>query len=288
MSLPEAKLYATPEEIQKAWVEWSKYRRCAKCGVAFNWLNSFGAWQCRQHLGSVTKQTVIDDKTGYSKNEWRYWDCCMKRPMTAKRNNNEIVWNNIRTSIPCTDRFPVEIKVEGCIPCDHTEMNNVLDDGIRLGVNLYDVSHSFAPEGGHKVNDCVLYNGEEKIVSQVYFDKSVDLQDVDQGRVSPLLLGWPGMESKISIGDIIDWNVGQDDMPVKVLNWNYHNDASITLDLKIMNLGMPIHEVASMIPHMGPNATDRPGWVFDTDKNGKTIYPHIRNVGNRLNYIGKK
>ena len=205
--------------------------------------------------------------------------------MTAKRNPNEIVWNSIRASIPCATRFPTELNVKGCIPCDHTEMNNVLDDGIRLDVKLYDKSHSFAPEGGHKVNDYVLYNGEEKIVSQVYFDKAVDLQDVDQGRISPLLLGWPGMERKICVGDIIDWNIGQDDMPVKVINWKYHNDGSITLDLKIMNLGMPIHEIASMIPHMGPNAVDRPGWVFDTDKNGKTIYPHIRNVANRLDYI---
>ena len=48
---------------------------------------------------------------------------------------------------------------------------------------------------------------------------------------------------------------------------------------------MPIHEIASMIPHMGPNAVDRPGWAFDKDKDGKTIYPHIRNVASRLDYI---
>jgi len=284
MSLPEAKIYATPQEIQKAWVEWSKFRECAKCHTPFNYLKSFGAWECKQHLGPVTKKSIRDNKTGYSENQWRFWDCCLKQPRTAKRHANEIIWNTVRTTRPCCDIFPRELEVEGCIPCDHTESLHVLDDGIRLDIELLGEQHSFAPEGGHLVNDYVIYNGEEKIVSQVYFDKCVDLQDVDEGRISPLLLGWPGMESKIGIGDIIDWNVGQDNMPVKVLNFKYQNDGSITLDLKIMDLGMPIHSIAAMIPHMGPNATERPGWQFDK-KDGKVIYPHIRNCSNRLNSI---
>ncbi len=284
MSLPEAKLYATPQEIQKAWVEWSKVRKCAKCGQPFNWLNSFGAWKCKQHLGPVTCKRVVDEDTGYSVNEWRYWDCCLKKPYTAHRNDNEVIWNTVRTTIPCANRYPTELPVQGCIPCDHTEMLTVLDDGIRLDIDLYGKSHSFAPEGGHKVNDYVIYNGEEKIVSQVYFDKAVDLQDVDQGRISPLLLGWPGMKDKIGVGDIIDWNINGEDMPVKVLNFNFKKDGRITLDLKIMDLGMPVHEVAAMIPHMGPGATERPGWQFDK-KDGKVIYPHIRNCANRLDYL---
>ena len=114
--LPEAKLYATDEEVQKAWIEWSKFRECAKCRKPFNWLDSFGAWKCTQHLGPVSSRRVRDPRTGISKLEWRYWDCCGKKPYTIHRQTSENVCGYCRTTWPVVDRFPREPEVPGCVP----------------------------------------------------------------------------------------------------------------------------------------------------------------------------
>jgi len=155
-----------------------------------------------------------------------------------------------------------------------------LDDGIRI--NLKPISHeySFGPEGGYRVNDTVLYKGEEKIVSQVYFDKTVDLQDVDRERIPPHQIIWPGVEYKIGPEVYCDWNLVGASMPVKILS----NSKRKGISLKIMDLGMAVHEIAAMIPHMPPGATDRPGWQFET-RDGKVVYPHIRNAANRLHHM---
>lgn len=280
--LPEAKLYATDEEVQKAWVEWSKFRQCAKCSKPFNWLHSYGAWECKQHLGPITSRRVYDKRTGISKLEWRYWDCCGKKPYTIQRQTSENIWGYCRTTRPVVDSFPRAPEVPGCVPCDHTESDHILDDGIRIGLKAIHNDYSFSPEGGYKVNDTVLYNGEEKIVSQVYFDKTVDLQDVDKERISPTKLIWPEVEFKLGPNVFCDWNIPNQSMPVKIIENTSRNGIS----LKIMNLGMAVHEIAAMIPHMPPGATERPGWAFEKH-NGKVVYPHIRNAANRLKHMKK-
>lgn len=283
--LPEAKLYASEKEVQSAWEHWAKLRVCAKCGHAFNWLQSFGSWECRQHLGPVSCRKSID-KWGTTHRDYRYWDCCGLPPNTAHRNNSEIVWSCVRTTRPCIDKFPTERPVPGCIPCDHTEAIHILDDGVRLGFPLLSPTdaYSFAPEGGHKVNDTVVYCGKERIVAQVYFDKSVDLQDVDRGRITPVELGWANAKYAMTIGSLCDWNTDDLSMPIKILKRRVDDRANILFDFKIMNIGMPVHQIAAMIPHMDGDPTARPGWQFEK-KDGKVIYPHIQNCANRLDYI---
>ncbi len=285
--LPEAKLYASEKEVAEAWEVWAKLRVCAKCGHAFNWLQSFGSWECKQHLGPVGCKRV-KDKWGITKRDYRYWECCLKPPNTARRNDSEIVWNNIRTTRPCVDKFPTERDVPGCVRCDHTEAIHILDDGVRLGFPLHSPTdaYSFAPEGGHKVNDTVTYMGKERIVAQVYFDKSVDLQDVDRGRITPVELGWAEAKYKMTIGSFCDWNTDDMSMPIKILNRRVDDRANILFDFKIMNIGMPVHQIAAMIPHMAKygDPTSRPGWQFEK-KDGKVIYPHVQNSENRLDAL---
>ena len=284
--LPEAKLYATPDEITKAWVEWSKMRICARCGQAFNWLGSFGSWECSQHLGPVTCR-VKKDKYGISKRVYKYYSCCQQQPNTIYRQHNENIWGTIRTTRPCVDIFPVETKVRGCIPCDHTEATHVLDDGIRLNIPLVSSSfkYAFAPEGGFKINDTIIYKGKERVITQIYFDKTVDLEDVDEGRVQARFLGWQNIKHKISQGSYYEFNDEKGSVPVKILKLYLNKKNKLTVDYKIMNIGMAVHSIAAMIPHMGPNPERRPGWQFPKDKEGKTIYPHIRNVADRTQYI---
>jgi hypothetical protein len=278
--LPEAKLYATDEEVQKAWVEWSRFRECSKCQRPFHWLSAFGAWECKQHLGPVTSRRVVDKRTGISKLEWRYWDCCGKKPYTLHRQTSENVWGYCRTTRPCVDTFPTTPDVPGCVPCDHTESDNILDDGIRINLKPMSADYSFGPEGGYRVNDTVLYNGEEKIVAQVYFDKTLDLQDVDRQRIPPYQIIWPDVEWKLGPEVYCEWNLKRQSMPVKILGHNKRDGIS----LKIMDLGMAVHEIAAMIPHMPGGATERPGWQFEK-RDGKVVYPHIRNAANRLDYL---
>jgi hypothetical protein len=280
--LPEAKLYATDPEVQKAWVEWSKFRECSKCHRPFHWLSAFGAWECRQHLGPITSRRVVCKRTGISKLEWRYWDCCGKKPYTVHRQTSENVWGYCRATRPVTDRFPMEPQVPGCVPCDHTESDNILDDGIRTGLKVMSDEYSFGPEGGYKVNDTVLYNGEEKMVTQVYFDKTVDLQDVDKERIKPHKIIWPGVEYNIGPDVFCDWNLKGASMPVKIIS----NSTRKGICLKIMDLGMAVHEIAAMIPHMPPGATERPGWQFE-ERDGRIVYPHIRNAASRLKHMKK-
>lgn len=285
MSLPEAKLYATPQEVTTAWLEWSKMRRCSKCGNIFNWLNSFGAWQCSQHLGPVSYRTV-EDRFGIKKRDYRYYNCCHKPPNTAHRHVNENIWATVRTTRPCVDVFPEERKVPGCVPCDHTEASHILDDGIRLKVPLISTSldYAFAPEGGHKINDVIIYKGEERTIAQVYFDKSVDLQDVDEGRISARFLIWPDVKYKVAQGGFYEIADTKESYPVKILK-KYIENGIIMIDYKIMNIGMHISTIAAMIPHMPGDPTSRPGWQFEKGDSGQALYPHIANTADRTNYI---
>lgn len=283
--LPEAKLYATPAEVTAAWVEWAKMRRCARCGQVFNWLNSFGAWECKQHLGPVTYRNV-EDRYGVRKRVYKYYDCCLQYPNTARRHNNENIWATVRCTRPCVDKFPTEREVPGCIPCDHTEATHILDDGIRLGVPIESPTfeYAFGPSGGHKINDIIIYNGKERTIAQVYFDKSVDLQDVDQGRIAPRFLVWPDVTDKIVQGTYFELADKKEASPVKILR-KYTKNNVLVVDYKIMNIGMAIHTIAGMIPHMGPDPTSRPGWQFEKAKDGTVPYPYIQNVADRTNYI---
>ena len=285
--LPEAKLYATPDEVTKAWVEWSKMRICARCGQPFNWLGSFGSWECSQHLGDVSYR-VKKNKFGISKRVYRYYQCCQQQPNTIHRQDNDAIWCNVRSTRPNIDMFPVERKVPGCIPCDHTEATHILDDGIRLGVPIDSASckYAFAPEGGFKINDTIIYKDKERVITQVYFDKTVDLEDVDQGRIGARFLKWQNLLYKLKIGGYYEFSDEKDSIPVRILNMYFDKKTNKrVVDYQIMNLGMPVHSIAAMIPHMGPNAEKRPGWQFPTDKDGKIIYPHIRNVADRTKYI---
>lgn len=285
--LPEAKLYATPNEVTKAWMEWSKTRVCARCGQTFTWLSSFGKWECKQHLGPLTYKTKTN-KRGIKNRVYKYYNCCQRRPNTAVRQFNENIWATVRCTRPCVDRFPTENPVDGCIPCDHTEAVHILDDGIRLSIPIESTTneHAFGPEGGHKINDIILYNGKERAIAQVYFDKTVDLQDVDNGRIPSRFLVWPNVENKLIIGKIFDYSTQKETVPVKIIN-KYLKNYKTVVDIKIMDLGMPVHSIAAMIPHMGPNPESRPGWQFERDEDGKVIYPHIRNVADRTKYIKK-
>lgn len=284
--LPEAKLYATSKEVTAAWVEWSKMRVCSKCGQAFNWLGSLGAWECSQHLGPISCR-VKKDKYGISKRVYKYYDCCQARPNTAYRQHNENIWGIVRSTRPCVDMFPIEQPVKGCIPCDHTEATHILDDGIRLGVPIESPNseHAFAPKGGFKINDTIIYQGKERVIAQIYFDKTVDLEDVDQGRISARFLNWQNIKYKLKEGGYYEFNSKTESVPVKILKMYMDKHNKILVDYKIMNLGMAVHSIAAMIPHMGPNPEKRPGWQFPKDKDGKIIYPHIRNVADRTKYI---
>jgi hypothetical protein len=297
MSLPSAKLYATDKEIQNAWDEWSKFRICANCGNAFNWLSAFGSWECKQHLGPVSGATVnpdtgdaIVDANGVTFTDWRYWKCCKQRPYTAWRTRNEVVWSNFRKTIPSKHRFVEEAKVPGCIRCDHTEATHILDDGIRLNVSTTDPDgqYSFAPLGGHQVTDTVIYKTKERTVTQVYYDKTFDLEDEeDAGKIPATEIEWPALKEKMKVGLYCDWNFDGVQTPVKILR--VHR-ASIKnkrprpqVDFIIKNVGMPVHEIAAMIPHMGPNVEDRPGWKFD-EYDGQVMFPYIQNAEPRPFY----
>ena len=214
MSLPEAKLYATEEDVQKAWLEWSKYMTCFRCKKSFTWLDSFGAWECKQHMGDITYRMVENKSTGVIERDYRYWDCCKKKPLTAVRNINDIIWSQFRITRPCMHKFPVADEIPGCVPCDHTEASHILDDGIRIGMNVESPFYSFAPLGGHKVNDEVIYLGKTRIVEQVYYDKAVDLSDVEQGRIPANKIIWPGVKWNIKKDEYYNWNFKKAVIPV--------------------------------------------------------------------------
>jgi len=285
MSLPKAKLYATPAEVQKAWEVWSKFRKCARCNQSFTWLGSFGAWECNQHLGDVTCR-VIQTKDGIFKRDYRYWDCCKERPFSRNYNRQEKVWNNFR-STRYIDQWEGDVKVPGCVPCDHTESTQLLDDGIRLNKPLISDKYSFAPLNGHGINDTVIYNGEHKIILQVYYDKSVDVQDVDISKIMPKHLEWPDIENHIKIGEYYNWNFGSLPTPIQIKNIHMDYDSAgkpvYSVDFLIKDLGMAVHDIAALIPFMGSAPELRPGWNFDK-RDGKVMFPHIKNCSSRAPY----
>jgi len=297
MSLPTAKLYAGDKEIQVAWEEWSKFRICATCGMSFNWLSAFGNWGCNQHLGPVSGKTIhpetgeqIVDRHGVSYQNFRYWDCCKQLPFTAWRTKNDNVWCHFRKTIPKVHRFEQEPGVPGCIRRDHTEATHILDDGVRLNMPLSDPSgrYSFAPLGGHKVTDTVQYQDNERTIVQVYYDKTFDLEDEDRGRIPAQEFVWLAMMEKMETGLYCDWNLDGVPIPVKILKIHppsiKYRRENTRVDFIIKNVGMPVHEIAAMIPHMGPGVEERPGWQFDKDENGQVVFPYIKNAQPRPPY----
>lgn len=285
MSLPEAKLYATEEDVQKAWLEWSKFRTCFRCQKAFNWLDSYGSHECRQHLGGVSYKMCIN-VDGFKRRDYRYWDCCKKKPFTAIRNINDTIWSQFRQTRPIIHTFPTADEIPGCVPCDHSEASHILDDGIRLNMSAESPYYSFAPLGGHTVNDEVIYLGENRIVEQVYYDKSVDLADVDQGRIPADKLIWPDVKWKLKKGNYVNWNFKNTPIPIKILKRTIvepYGKQKVKIDFEIKNIGMAVHDIAAMIPHMSGNPEERPGWQFDK-VDGKVMFPYIKNTARRAPY----
>ena len=285
MSLPKAKLYASESEVQKSWVEWSKFRTCSRCGQTFNWLNSFGSWECSQHLGGLSYK-YVNDKHGMSHREYRYWNCCKQKDYPKHAALNENIWKSYRQTVANNDLNICTPRIPGCIPCDHTEGNDILDDGIRLDMYIISSDYSFAPFGGHKINDTVKYKNQKYIVENVYFDKSVDLQDFDEKRIPAERLQWPDAEFKMELGRYYNWNTRGKVTPIKVLNSkliDINAERKYKIDFIIMDIGMPVHDIAAMIPHMTGDPTKRPGWKFDV-VDGKTMFPNIKSVSARPPY----
>jgi len=249
--ISKANLYASEEEVHSAWIEWSKYRVCVRCGVTYNLLGSFGSWQCRQHLCKpVPKQEG-------NKRVVRYWECCKQRPYPITYNRNERVWSGFRN----TKHVPTIVEVEGCLRCDHTENVRIVDDGVRMGQK----KSMLAPLGGYTIGDIVIHKNKQYEIEEVYYDDSVYLTGV--GKTAGELLIWP---EEVSIGDRCNWNSGGGSFPVKILNIR-----GSTVDLAIQNHGVAVHDVAAMIPYMDGDPTTRPGWQFEK-VDGKTLFPYIK------------
>lgn len=252
--IPKAKLYASEEEVHNAWVEWSKFRVCARCGTTYNLLSSFGAWQCKQHLCRPSARVEGGERV------YRYWECCRKKPYTLQYCQNERIWRDFRTK----RYMPEANELEGCIPCDHTENFSIVDDGVRMNQSVT----SLAPLGGFKVNDKVLYQGNECYVQQVYYDNSVDLQDIEKSRIPANELVWPN--ASIETNGFYNWNNAGGSFPVKILK-----KSGSKIDVCIQDQGVAVHDIAAMIPHMKGDPTTRPGWQFEK-VNGKVLFPYIK------------
>lgn len=250
--IPTAKLYATEEEVQNAWAEWSKYRICVRCNATYNLLESFGSWQCRQHLCRPTRRLENHEQV------YRFWDCCLKKPYTITYNKHESVWRNFRN----TKSLAQAAEVEGCIPCDHTESVLIIDDGIRMNRPISEL----APLGGFKINDTVMHKGNRYTINQIYYDNSVYLEDV--GKVPAKSLIWP--DHVVSKNEFCNWNTMEESLPVKILAKRGNK-----VDLSVQNHGVAVHDIAAMIPHMTGDPTKRPGWNFEKI-DGKTPFPYIK------------
>ena len=277
MDLPSVKLYATDEEIQQAYGEWAKFRTCFACGASFNWLQSYGKWECKQHLGEMYSKSVLNKHKNIYEDVRAYWNCCKKREHKVRYQPMEAVWESFRSHIPAAiPEIPRNV-IAGCIPCDHAEHYKIYDDGVRIGVLLVgDKNSSFAPLGGHTVNGQVLYEGKEKVVEEVFYDKTYNLKDVSKQRIPSNELTWPEWDSIVQ-DKYYDWNLNGVPTPVKILA---RDGERVTLQIK--NIGKPVHEVAAMIPHMGSNVEKRPGWQFDQDaESGKMVFPNIQHVQRR-------
>ena len=55
------------------------------------------------------------------------------------------------------------------------------------------------------------------------------------------------------------------------------------VDFEIKDIGMAVHDIAAMIPHMSGNPEERPGWQFDK-VDGKVMFPYIKNTARRAPY----
>lgn len=277
MDLPSVKLYATDNEIQQAYGEWAKFRTCFECGASFNWLQSYGKWECKQHLSEMYAKTILNKHENIFVDVRGYWNCCKRKEHKVRYQPMEIIRQDFRSCIPAAIPEMPRNVIKGCIPCDHTEHSNVYDDGVRINVLLIgDKNSSFAPLGGHTVNDKVIYENKEEVVDEVFYDKTYNLRDISRKRIPSNELTWPELKT-ITIGKYYDWNLNAVPTPVKILALN---GEKVTVQIK--NIGKPVHEVAAMIPHMGRDVESRPGWQFDQDEeSGKMMFPHIQHTQRR-------
>jgi hypothetical protein len=109
-----------------------------------------------------------------------------------------------------------------------------------------------------------------KIIEQVYYDKTYDLQGDDTPkRISASEILWGG-RFDMQEGGYYDWNPKGVPTPVKILKTNRR-----AVHLQVKNIGKPVHDVAAMIPHMGDNVENRAGWNFDKDGD-QTVFPYIQ------------
>jgi len=277
---PVAQLYAQDHEIKKAWEGWSKIRICARCGIQFNWLTSFGGWECKQHLGDlrlndISKNERCYDEYGSTVKKFKFWDCCKQSPITPIRNNMDVVWCQFRKTIPAYDKFIVHNRqTPGCIAVDHSEHVNIVDDGIRIGLTFESKDYSFAPFGGHTMGSHVIYNQIPHTVVEVYYDKTYDLDDENGERVPRIAstdVLWNDRHA-MKVGDEpYDWNIHGIPTPVKILKKD-----NATLTIQILNIGMHLNDISGMIPFMGTDPFSRPGWNFPRD------FTYIKNCAPRL------
>lgn len=277
MDLPSVKLYAADNEIQEAYSEWAKFRTCFTCGASFNWLHSYGKWECKQHLGEMYSQTLLNKRKNIYEDVRGYWNCCNIVEHKVRYQPLEIIREQFRSYTPASIPEIRRNVIKGCIPCDHSEHYKIYDDGVRINVLLVgDKNSSFAPLNGHTVNGQVLYEKKEKVVEEVFYDKTYNLQEVSRKRIPANELTWPDWDT-IAIGQYYDWNLNGVPIPVKILA---RNGEKVTFQIK--NIGKPVHEVAAMIPHMGGDVETRPGWQFDEDEeSGKMMFPHIQHTQRR-------
>lgn len=81
-------------KVITTWKEEEKI--CARCDLTFNYYNSIGKWQCRQHAARDRVQFRLGDK----------WPCCSKEMVSVKR-----------------------LESCGCVPCDHSARESMIYPG---------------------------------------------------------------------------------------------------------------------------------------------------------------
>lgn len=276
--LPVAQLYAQDHEIKKAWEVWSKIRICARCGTQFNWLTSFGKWECKQHLGDLRLNDIYKnercfDEYGSTVKKFKYWDCCKQSPITPMRNDMDDIWCQFRKTVPTYDKFIVHNRqTPGCIAVDHSDSAKIVDDGIRINLTIESKNYAFSPLGGHTIGSRVEYDKKTYTVVEVYYDKTYDLEDENNETVSKVpatKILWDGRDHML-VGSHYDCNMPIP-TPVSILNNN-----GLTCTIQILNIGMHLNDISGMIPFMGNDPFLRPGWDFPHD------FPHIKNCASRL------
>ena len=285
-SVQTVQLYASDVEISKVWKAWSVRKRCVICDKVYNLLGSFGKWDCSYHPKPPSAKRVL--KKGVFDSSWGYWDCCKEKLPIPHHAPMENVWQNIRITHPYKDRFFRMPNIEGCIQCDHRTTHESFDDGFRNNIEWKKI----APEGGWKIGDEVLVRGHDDPeggentfhINSVNWDFSATVDGLNDTIVPSDIF-----PTKESINKWKEQFNSKEDVYLHLNSPNETKKCKIkkiyrnTLAVEVLEIGVPLNEIAAMIPYMqqftGESPMNRPGF-----QNMDKKFPYIQRVKMRTKF----